>query len=154
MHVRGEILRHGEAVMVSSYVQQASCCTSRGLIYTFVKLCFFTHQHSPGRSVVDRFVYTEKVVGSNPARDRRYLIFDNVSEWLRRWIANPLLFERASSNLAVVDLFFGSIIFFALLQLWIFVAKTDETEGVTGHVMFDTDLLSQSLFGGFHNVDV
>ena len=27
-------------------------------------------QDSPGRSVVDRFVYTEKVVGSNPARDK------------------------------------------------------------------------------------
>jgi hypothetical protein len=28
---------------------------------------------------------------------------DIVAEWLRRWIANPLLFERASSNLADVD---------------------------------------------------
>jgi hypothetical protein len=27
---------------------------------------------------------------------------DNVAEWLRRWIANPLLFERESSNLSVV----------------------------------------------------
>ena len=27
---------------------------------------------------------------------------DSVAEWLRRWIANPLLFERASSNLATV----------------------------------------------------
>jgi hypothetical protein len=25
-----------------------------------------------------------------------------VAEWLRRWIANPLLFERVSSNLTVV----------------------------------------------------
>ena len=27
---------------------------------------------------------------------------DNVAEWLRRWIANPLLIERVSSNLTVV----------------------------------------------------
>ena len=32
-----------------------------------------------------------------------------MAEWLRRWIANPLLFERASSNLAtVVFNFFAS----------------------------------------------
>jgi hypothetical protein len=31
---------------------------------------------------------------------------DNVAEWLRRWIANPLLFERESSNLSVVVFFF------------------------------------------------
>ena len=38
---------------------------------------------------------------------RRLLVFnasnviiqDIVAEWLRRWIANPLLFERVSSNL-------------------------------------------------------
>jgi hypothetical protein len=37
-----------------------------------------------------------------------YLIMyeDNVAEWLRRWIANPLLFERESSNLSVVVFFF------------------------------------------------
>ena len=28
---------------------------------------------------------------------------DSVAEWLRRWIANPLLSERASSNLATVE---------------------------------------------------
>ena len=28
--------------------------------------------------------------------------YDNVTEWLRRWIANPFLFERESSNLSVV----------------------------------------------------
>jgi hypothetical protein len=28
--------------------------------------------------------------------------YDNVAEWLRRWIANPLLYERVSSNLTVV----------------------------------------------------
>jgi hypothetical protein len=27
---------------------------------------------------------------------------DDVAEWLRRWIANPLLIERVSSNLTVV----------------------------------------------------
>jgi hypothetical protein len=27
---------------------------------------------------------------------------DSVAEWLRRWIANPLLFERVSSNLTTV----------------------------------------------------
>ena len=30
------------------------------------------------------------------------MTFDSVAEWLRRWIANPLLIERASSNLATV----------------------------------------------------
>ena len=29
---------------------------------------------------------------------------DTVAEWLRRWIANPLLFERVSSNLTGVDI--------------------------------------------------
>ena len=29
-------------------------------------------------------------------------IADSVAEWLRRWIANPLLFERAGSNPATV----------------------------------------------------
>ena len=28
--------------------------------------------------------------------------YDTVAEWLRRWIANPLLFERTSWNLALV----------------------------------------------------
>ena len=28
---------------------------------------------------------------------------DNVAEWLRRWIANPLDFVRVSSNLTIVD---------------------------------------------------
>jgi hypothetical protein len=39
-----------------------------------------------------------------------YIVFDSptspsdtVAEWLRRWIANPLLFERACSNHACVD---------------------------------------------------
>ena len=31
---------------------------------------------------------------------------DTVAEWLRRWIANPLLFERVSSNLTGVDILF------------------------------------------------
>ena len=30
---------------------------------------------------------------------------DIVAEWLRRWIANPLLIERVSSNLTDVDSF-------------------------------------------------
>ena len=30
---------------------------------------------------------------------------DNVAEWLRRWIANPLFFEREGSNPSVVDIF-------------------------------------------------
>ena len=30
---------------------------------------------------------------------------DTVAEWLRRWIANPLLFERESSNLSSVEFF-------------------------------------------------
>ena len=30
---------------------------------------------------------------------------DTVAEWLRRWIANPLLFERESSNLSGVAIF-------------------------------------------------
>ena len=46
---------------------------------------------------------------------------DSVAEWLRRWIANPLLFERAGSNPATVDLLFCfSFIFSHLLcQLYI-----------------------------------
>ena len=31
---------------------------------------------------------------------------DSVAEWLRRWIANPLLFERVGSNPTTVDLYF------------------------------------------------
>jgi hypothetical protein len=30
---------------------------------------------------------------------------DNVAEWLRRWIANPLFSERVSSNLTIVAIF-------------------------------------------------
>jgi hypothetical protein len=30
------------------------------------------------------------------------IVSDIVAEWLRRWIANPLLFERESSNLSDV----------------------------------------------------
>ena len=33
----------------------------------------------------------------------RHIDEDTVAEWLRRWIANPLLFERESSNLSSVD---------------------------------------------------
>ena len=33
---------------------------------------------------------------------------DDVAEWLRRWIANPLGFARVSSNLTVVDLFLAN----------------------------------------------
>ena len=33
---------------------------------------------------------------------------DDVAEWLRRWIANPLLYERVSSNLTVVEFTFIS----------------------------------------------
>ena len=35
---------------------------------------------------------------------RKLQIPDTVAEWLRRWIANPLLFERVSSNLTTVVL--------------------------------------------------
>jgi hypothetical protein len=35
-----------------------------------------------------------------------------VAEWLRRWIANPLLYERESSNLSSVELY---VLFMALL---------------------------------------
>ena len=38
------------------------------LVY-FIYVSFGVFWTSPVRSVVDRFVYTEKVVGSNPARD-------------------------------------------------------------------------------------
>ena len=33
------------------------------------------------------------------------VVEDIVAEWLRRWIANPLLYERESSNLSDVDIF-------------------------------------------------
>ena len=36
-------------------------------------------------------------------------IQDIVAEWLRRWIANPLLFERVSSNLTDVVILDSSI---------------------------------------------
>ena len=29
--------------------------------------------------------------------------FDNVAEWLRRWTANPMVSDRVSSNLIVVE---------------------------------------------------
>ena len=32
---------------------------------------------------------------------------DILAEWLRRWIANPLLFERESSNLSDVETLFA-----------------------------------------------
>ena len=35
-----------------------------------------------------------------------YVVEGNMPEWLTGWIANPLLFERESSSLSVVDLFF------------------------------------------------
>ena len=41
------------------------------------------------------------ICGSNPC----VCLTDSVAEWLRRWIANPLLFERKSSNLFTVDFF-------------------------------------------------
>ena len=37
---------------------------------------------------------------------------DSVAEWLRRWIANPLLFERESSNLSDVEFF---LLFLAII---------------------------------------
>lgn len=46
---------------------------------------------------------------------------DIVAEWLRRWIANPLLFERASSNLAVVAFVL------LLLQLLIHFYSSDQS---------------------------
>ena len=33
-----------------------------------------------------------------------YAMQDSVAKWLRRWIANPLLFERVNSNLTTVDI--------------------------------------------------
>jgi hypothetical protein len=44
---------------------------------------------------------------------------DNVAEWLRRWIANPLLFERVSSNLTVVGFTFLPV-FVARLHFLVF----------------------------------
>lgn len=49
------------------------------------------------------------------------LMRDSVAEWLRRWIANPLLFERASSNLAVVAFVL------LLLQLLIHFYSSDQS---------------------------
>ena len=59
-----------------------------------------TSSHSPYGAVVTHLTCNEKIPGSNPG-----VGYDSVAEWLRRWIANPLLFERASSNLATVDIF-------------------------------------------------
>ena len=47
---------------------------------------------------------------------------DNVAEWLRRWIANPLISDRGSSNLPVVEmrmllLTFVLFIFYTFLAL-------------------------------------
>ena len=44
-----------------------------------------------------------------------------MAEWLRRWIANPLFFERASSNLADVD-----IHFLALFSFFLGAKRTDQ----------------------------
>ena len=52
---------------------------------------------------------------------------DNMPEWLTGWIANPLLFERQSSSLCVVDFFFrlqlvkmcSTIISVTLVLFWV-----------------------------------
>ena len=44
-----------------------------------------------------------------------------MAEWLRRWIANPLFFERASSNLADVDIYF-----LALFSFFLGAKRTDQ----------------------------
>ena len=41
----------------------------------------------------------------------KHEILDNVAEWLRRWIANPLDFVRVSSNLTIVFLGLGLAFF-------------------------------------------
>jgi hypothetical protein len=47
---------------------------------------------------------TRGETGVDIANYTGYYASDNVAEWLRRWIANPLLYERESSNLSVVVL--------------------------------------------------
>ena len=49
-----------------------------------------------------RLTSNQKVTGSSPVMESSIEENDNVAEWLRRWIANPLLFERVSSNLTTV----------------------------------------------------
>ena len=56
---------------------------------------------SPYDAVVTHLTCNEKIRGSNPRAGS-----DSVAEWLRRWIANPLLFERENSNLSAVDILF------------------------------------------------
>ena len=46
---------------------------------------------------------------------------DNVAEWLRRWIANPLISDRGSSNLPVVELC-TLLLTFVLLMFYTFLA--------------------------------
>ena len=51
--------------------------------------------------MVTHLTCNEKIRGSHPRAG-----CDTVAEWLRRWIANPLLFERESSNLSGVAILF------------------------------------------------
>ena len=56
--------------------------------------------NSPYGAVAPRVSCNENICGSSP---RAHAGCDIVGEWLWRWIANPLLFERESSNLSDVD---------------------------------------------------
>jgi hypothetical protein len=59
-----------------------------------------SNKPGPYGAVATHLTCNEKIRGSNPRAG-----CDTVAEWLRRWIANPLLFERESSNLSGVAIF-------------------------------------------------
>ena len=68
-----------------------------------------SNKPGPYGAVATHLTCNEKIRGSNPRAG-----WDSVAEWLRRWIANPLLFERASSNLATVEILLFCIYFLAV----------------------------------------
>ena len=49
-------------------------------------------------AVAAYLIFNDKICGTSPRAGS-----DIVADWLRRWIANLLLFERQSSNLSDVD---------------------------------------------------
>jgi hypothetical protein len=86
---------------------------------------------------------TAHVLGHTHRQSARNVCVDEVAEWLRRWTANPLGSARVSSNLILVELFFGLqfiVVFFYskmvpncnnavrhLIVKIVFYARADET---------------------------
>ena len=73
----------------------------KGFSWCFSNASIFAIFNRPYGAVATHLTCNEKIRGSNPRAG-----CDTVAEWLRRWIANPLLFERESSNLSGVAILF------------------------------------------------